>query len=41
VVRADGTLAEPVALEQARRLRAEGVKVEGRRILSRRPSRSR
>lgn len=32
VVRADGTLAVEVAEEQARRLRAEGVAVEGRRL---------
>jgi methylated-DNA-protein-cysteine methyltransferase-like protein len=32
VVRSDGTLAEPVAREQARRLRAEGVRVDGRRL---------
>jgi methylated-DNA-protein-cysteine methyltransferase-like protein len=35
VVRADRTLAEAVAVEQARRLRAEGVAVTGRRIESR------
>jgi methylated-DNA-protein-cysteine methyltransferase-like protein len=33
VVRADRTLAEPVAAEQARRLGAEGVEVEGRRLV--------
>jgi methylated-DNA-protein-cysteine methyltransferase related protein len=32
VVRADGTLAAQVAVEQGRRLRAEGVGVSGRRI---------
>lgn len=32
VARADGTLAEPVAGEQARLLRAEGVRVVGKRI---------
>ncbi|HXX31504.1 MAG TPA: MGMT family protein [Myxococcaceae bacterium] len=32
VVRADRTLAEPVAAEQARRLRREGVRVQGRRV---------
>lgn len=34
VVRADRTLAPEVAAEQARRLRAEGVRIEGRRIVS-------
>lgn len=33
VVRADRTLAPPVAEEQAKLLRAEGVRIEGRRIL--------
>ena len=37
VVKSDGTLALPVAQEQARRLRAEGVLVEGRRIVKRAP----
>lgn len=32
VIRADGTLAEAVADEQARLLRAEGVTVEGKRV---------
>lgn len=32
VIRADGTLAEAVAEEQARLLRAEGVTVEGKRV---------
>ncbi|MBX7114090.1 MAG: MGMT family protein [Myxococcaceae bacterium] len=32
VIRSDGTLAEPVANEQARRLRREGVKVTGQRV---------
>jgi methylated-DNA-protein-cysteine methyltransferase-like protein len=32
VIRGDGTLAIEVAAEQGRRLRAEGVRVEGRRV---------
>jgi methylated-DNA-protein-cysteine methyltransferase related protein len=32
VIRSDGTLAPEVAPEQARRLRAEGVVVRGRRV---------
>jgi len=32
VIRSDGTLAPEVATEQARRLRREGVHVEGRRV---------
>ncbi|HEY8208209.1 MAG TPA: MGMT family protein [Myxococcaceae bacterium] len=32
VIRSDGTLAPEVAREQARRLRAEGVVVRGRRV---------
>jgi methylated-DNA-protein-cysteine methyltransferase-like protein len=32
VIRADGTIAEEIAVEQARRLRAEGVRVTGRRV---------
>jgi len=32
VIRSDGTLAPEVAKEQARRLRAEGVEVRGRRV---------
>lgn len=32
VHRSDGTLAPQVAVPQARRLKAEGVKVEGRRV---------
>jgi methylated-DNA-protein-cysteine methyltransferase-like protein len=32
VIRSDGTLAPEVAPEQARRLRAEGVAVRGRRV---------
>jgi methylated-DNA-protein-cysteine methyltransferase-like protein len=32
VIRSDGTLAPEVAREQARRLRAEGVMVRGRRV---------
>lgn len=32
VIRSDGTLAPEVAREQARRLRAEGVEVRGRRV---------
>lgn len=32
VLRSDGTLAPPVAVEQARRLLREGVKVDGRRV---------
>ena len=32
VVRADRTLAEPVALAQSQRLRAEGVVVRGARV---------
>ena len=32
VIRSDGTLAPQVANEQARRLRAEGVEVKGRRV---------
>jgi methylated-DNA-protein-cysteine methyltransferase related protein len=32
VIRADRTLADPVAVEQARRLRREGVPVRGRRV---------
>jgi methylated-DNA-protein-cysteine methyltransferase-like protein len=32
VIRSDGTLAPEVAREQARRLRAEGVPVRGRRV---------
>src|SRR5262252_1908330 len=38
VVRADRTLAPEVALEQARRLRQEGVSVTGRRIRAPGPS---
>ena len=38
VIRADGTLALEVEVEQARKLRAEGVKVEGRRIKPRAPA---
>lgn len=34
VIRSDGTIAPQVALDQARRLRAEGVTVNGRRISS-------
>ncbi len=33
VIRSDGTLAPPVAEEQARRLRREGVEVVGRRVV--------
>ena len=40
VIRSDGTLATPVAVEQARRLRDEGVSVRGRRVV-RRNARSR
>ncbi len=32
VIRSDGTLAPQVAVEQARRLKAEGVAVKGRRV---------
>ena len=32
VIRSDGTLAAQVSVEQARRLRAEGVEVKGRRV---------
>ncbi len=32
VIRSDGTLAPQVSVEQARRLRAEGVEVKGRRV---------
>ena len=32
VIRSDGTLAPQVSDEQARRLRAEGVEVKGRRV---------
>ena len=32
VIRSDGTLAKEVAVQQARRLRSEGVKVTGRRV---------
>jgi len=32
VIRSDGTLASEVAAEQAKRLRAEGVEVRGRRV---------
>lgn len=32
VIRADGTIAPQIAVQQARKLRAEGVKVEGRRV---------
>ncbi len=32
VIRSDGTLAEQVAAEQARRLRKEGLEVTGRRV---------
>ncbi len=39
VIRSDGTLAEEVAAEQARRLRAEGVTVRGRRVDGARPKR--
>ena len=40
VVRADRTLAPEVATRQARRLRAEGVRISGRRILlARKPRR--
>ena len=35
VVRSDGSLAEAVAVEQARRLGREGVRVEGRGIVRR------
>lgn len=35
VIRSDGTLAAEVAAEQAPRLRAEGVRVEGRRVKAR------
>ena len=41
VIRADGTLALEVEAEQARKLRAEGVKVEGRRVKPRAPAPSR
>lgn len=34
VIRSDGTLAPKVAAEQAKRLRAEGVIVRGRRVVS-------
>lgn len=37
VIRRDGTLAAEVAFEQARRLRREGVPVEGRRVLRTEP----
>ena len=33
VIRSDGTLAPEVAVDQARRLRKEGVEVKGRRVL--------
>jgi methylated-DNA-protein-cysteine methyltransferase-like protein len=36
VIRSDGTLAEEVAEEQARRLRREGVRVRGRRVMNER-----
>lgn len=39
VIRGDGTLAPEVAPEQARRLRAEGVVVRGRRVEGARPLR--
>lgn len=39
VIRADGTLAPEVATEQARRLRAEGVAVRGRKVEGARPKR--
>jgi methylated-DNA-protein-cysteine methyltransferase-like protein len=32
VIRSDGKMAPQIALQQARKLRAEGVKVEGRRV---------
>ncbi|MFO0593895.1 MAG: MGMT family protein [Myxococcaceae bacterium] len=35
VIRSDGTLAPPVAREQGRRLRSEGVLVTGRRVRTR------
>jgi methylated-DNA-protein-cysteine methyltransferase-like protein len=41
VIRSDGTLAPEVATEQARRLRAEGVVVRGRRVEGARPIRER
>ena len=41
VIRSDGTLAPEVAREQARRLRAEGVAVRGRRVDGARPKRER
>jgi methylated-DNA-protein-cysteine methyltransferase-like protein len=41
VVRSDGTLAEEVATDQARRLRAEGVEINGRRIVRGETNRSR
>lgn len=34
VIRADGTLALEVEVEQARRLRREGVRIEGRRVVA-------
>jgi methylated-DNA-protein-cysteine methyltransferase related protein len=37
VIRSDKTLAYEVADEQARRLRAEGVKIVGRRVLGKEP----
>ena len=36
VHRSDGTLAPQVAVEQARRLRSEGVEVRGRRVVMKR-----
>ena len=32
VIRSDGTMAPQVAVEQSRKLRAEGVEVKGRRV---------
>jgi methylated-DNA-protein-cysteine methyltransferase-like protein len=39
VIRSDGTMAKEVAAEQARRLKAEGVEVRGRRVLGRKGGR--
>ena len=37
VIRADGTLALEVEHEQAKRLRREGVRIEGRRVVGAKP----
>ena len=39
VIRADGTIALEVEVEQGKRLRREGVKVEGRRVVAKKKKR--